>query len=323
MDIATERLTPLWSGLEGARAELINLSENHTFRLDLAQGGKRILRVHRPGYQDRRAIDSELEWIGALKADRQIPVPQALEGRDGRYVQRIDPGDGDGPRHAVLFAFENGIEPDEHFAGPPDLFEILGSMAAHAHAHARVWTVPRQFIRPQWTVQTMLEPDGLWGDWRQAPNVTSSVRDTLEQAQQKLTQRFSAFGQANDRFGLIHADMRLANLLVDGQDVRLLDFDDCGFGWFIYDFAAAISFYEDSPRVPQWRQSWCAGYQKIAPLPAIWQEMIDPAILLRRMLLLAWIGSHAEAPLPQSLAPHFAAGTAQLARRFLEDDPLS
>jgi hypothetical protein len=40
--------------------------------------------------------------------------------------------------------------------------------------------------------------------------------------------------------------------------------------------------------------------------------------MMRRMALLAWIGSHIEAPEPQELAPHFAADTARLARDWLE-----
>ena len=45
---------------------------------------------------------------------------------------------------------------------------------------------------------------------------------------------------------------------------------------------------------------------------------IDTFIMLRRMALLAWIGSHIEAPEPQELAPGFAATTAQLGQTFLD-----
>ena len=46
----------------------------------------------------------------------------------------------------------------------------------------------------------------------------------------------------------MHADIRLANLLVDGEHVRVIDFDDCGWSWFMYDFATTVSFIEDHPR---------------------------------------------------------------------------
>ena len=45
---------------------------------------------------------------------------------------------------------------------------------------------------------------------------------------------------------------------------------------------------------------------------------IDSFIMLRRMALLAWIGSHADTDLARSQAPHFASGTARLAADYLE-----
>ena len=68
-----------------------------------------------------------------------------------------------------------------------------------------------------------------------------------------------AYGQSAERFGLVHADIRLANLLVDDGHVRVIDFDDCGFAWFMYDFATTVSFMEDHPRVPELRDGVARG----------------------------------------------------------------
>ena len=46
----------LWQGLEGAQLELINHTENATFLAILPDQTKRILRVHRPGYNTLEAI---------------------------------------------------------------------------------------------------------------------------------------------------------------------------------------------------------------------------------------------------------------------------
>ena len=54
--------------------------------------------------------------------------------------------------------------------------------------------------------------------------------------------------------------MRLANLLVDQNGIRVIDFDDCGYGWFMYDFAATISFIEDDPRILEFKSAWLEGY---------------------------------------------------------------
>lgn len=310
-------LTPAlthWRETASGRPVLINLSENHTFRIDGADGARHILRVHRPGYQSRAAIRSELEWLEALRRDTGMPVPRPLPGRDGDLVQQIDSSVG--PRFAVLFAFEPGREPQ-----PDDdldhLFGTIGGFAATAHLHAMRFAPSAAFTRQSWSAGAILDPTGRWGDWRQAPHVEGKVARQLDSLDARLRDDLAAYGQGPDRFGLIHADMRLANLLVDGERVTLIDFDDAGLCWFMYDFAAAISFHEEHPHAGQWRQAWLDGYQRIRPLADADRRAIDTMILLRRMALLAWIGSHAETDLAQSVAPQFAAGTVRLAEAYL------
>jgi len=301
----------LWAETEGGSASLINLSENHTFRIDLPDRRRYVLRVHRPGYQSARAIESELEWVAALRAEGLLPVPLPIAGRDGRLLQRIG-----GDRHAVLFAWEGGSEPSpEDDLG--DLFEVLGRFAALAHEQAMRFAGSPGFTRQRWDIGAILDADGVWGDWRRAPHVEGAIAETLAAVDLRLRADLAAYGEGRERFGLIHADMRLANLLVDGDRVTLIDFDDCGFGWFMYDFAAAISFHEADPQAPTLRRRWLAGYGRVRALSGADVAIIDAMVLLRRMALLAWIGSHGETELARSHAGDFAAVTAELARGYL------
>ena len=112
--------------------------------------------------------------------------------------------------------------------------------------------------------------------------------------------------------------MRLANLLIDDNGTRLIDFDDCGFGWFLYDFAAAISFMEDDPRIPNLKSNWLQGYRKIRAISENDENEIETFIMLRRMALLAWVGSHIETPEASSLAPDFSKITVQIAENYLK-----
>jgi Ser/Thr protein kinase RdoA (MazF antagonist) len=297
----------LWRETENGRATLINLSENHSFRVD-APTGTTILRLHRPGYQTAASIGSELAWLEALGRDTDLPVVRPLAGRDGRLVQQM------GDRRAVLFAFEQGREPT---TGSKALFRTLGIFAATTHNHAVRWTPPNDFIRPTWSAANMLDPTGLWGDWRLAPGV-SEDSGALEAVDSSLRVMLADYGTGADRFGLIHADMRLANLLVDGPRTVLLDFDDCGFGWFMYDLASALSFIERSPDLPALQQAWLEGYTTVRELSEADIAIIPAMILLRRMVLLAWIGTHGETELAQSHAPRFAADTVTLAEAWLD-----
>ncbi|KKB10280.1 hypothetical protein VE26_04970 [Devosia chinhatensis] len=305
----------LWPELTGAVPRLINYSENHTFLLAAPGGAAYTLRVHRPDYQDSASIDSELAWLGALHRDTDLPVPLAVPGRDGRLIQQVTTHDGLS-RHAVLFRFIEGAEPS-----PSDdlvgLFGVLGEYAARLHAHAADWTRPSGFMRQAWNAKSILDANGLWGDWRVAPGVTPAIRIILDRSSDQLQARLGRYGMAPNRYGLIHADMRLGNILVDGSRVSLIDFDDCGLCWFTYDFAAAISFYETSKTVPELKAAWLDQYCAHRALDPQDIAEIDSMILLRRMALLAWIGSHAETDLAQTHQAGFAEGTADLAERYL------
>jgi Ser/Thr protein kinase RdoA (MazF antagonist) len=308
---------PLWDVPDGAVARLINVSENATYLVEAPGGYKAVMRVHRENYHSRRAIECELAWLDALGADGVVTTPGYYIAKDGHPIQecRID-GLPD-PRFVDLFHFVEGSAPDETgdmTAG----YEELGAIAANCHGHAMTWSKPAPFERLTWDVDTVFGPTPTWGDWRDAPEVTPDVRAVLEQVEATIRTRLAAFGKAPDRFNLIHADMRLANLLIDENGTRLIDFDDCGHGWFMYDFAASISFIEDDPRIPDLRAAWLKGYRSIRSLSAADEAEIDTFIMLRRMALLAWIGSHIEAPEPQELAPGFAATTARLGQAFLD-----
>lgn len=304
-----------WSQLEGATPRLINHSENHTFAYRTHDRDRFTLRIHRPNYQNIRSIESELHWLEALRRDTDLPIPEPVPGRDGALLQDLQMPDGT-RRHGVLFRFIEGQEPSPT-SNLVDLFGVLGRYAATLHRHAIGWERPAGFERQAWSAATILDADGLWGDWRMAPGVTRPVRLMLDRLDAALWRRLAEYGQAPGRYGLIHADMRLGNLLVDGNRVSLIDFDDCGFCWFGYDFAAAISFHETHQAVPALRASWLESYRTIRPLDTEDEAALDALVMLRRMALLAWIGSHAETGLAQTHVQGFAEGTADLAERFL------
>ncbi|MCY3770055.1 MAG: phosphotransferase [Gammaproteobacteria bacterium] len=313
-NLANQSLS-LWEVPDDASARLINVSENATY---LVEGShwKSILRIHRENYHSHRAIECELEWSKALTSEGRVITPDFYTGRNGDPIQSGVVEGLPSPRYMVMFHFVEGQQPDEG----QDLvrpFEELGQIAAITHLHSIQWHRPKPFERLVWNLDTVFGAHPTWGNWRDGPNVTPEIRKVLEQVENTVTARLTDFGAAPGRYGLIHADMRLANLLIDGTGTRLIDFDDCGLGWYLYDFAASISFMEDSAQVPALKESWVRGYRRIRALPEEDVREIDTFIMLRRLALLAWIGSHIEAPEPRELAPHFARVSAELGSAYL------
>jgi Ser/Thr protein kinase RdoA (MazF antagonist) len=141
--------------------------------------------------------------------------------------------------------------------------------------------------------------------------------DMLSRAAALMSERLGRYGQGQDRFGLIHADVRLANLLADGDDIQVIDFDDCGFGWFMFDLGTAVSFIEHDPRVPELCDAWVRGYRRVLPLPEADVAEIPTFVLLRRLQLVAWVGSHRFADAALELGADFTQGACDIAERYL------
>lgn len=308
---------PRWGLGEGTGLRLLTISENATFLAqDPADGREVVFRVHRPGYHSRAEIASELAWITALGAEGLVATLSPLPQRDGALIADIH--DGEAARHAVAFAKLPGREPAEG-EDLPRWYRELGAINARLHDHARRWPRPPGFTRKRWDYDAMLGSVKLWGDWRAGLGLDAAGRAVLERTDAVLRAWLDAYGTGPDRFGLVHADMRLANLLVDGDTLSVIDFDDCGFSWFLYDFAAAISFYEHEPYIPALQAAWIEGYRSVAPLSDEDCAILPVFIMLRRMLLTAWIASHAETPTAQALGEGYTHGTVMLARRFLAE----
>jgi Ser/Thr protein kinase RdoA (MazF antagonist) len=111
--------------------------------------------------------------------------------------------------------------------------------------------------------------------------------------------------------------MRLANLLRDGDRFSVIDFDDCGFGWYMYDLAAALSFVEHEPVVPALVAAWLEGYHSLATPVADDLVEIPTFVMLRRMLLLAWVASHRDTETARRVGGHFTTDTLVLAEDYL------
>ena len=230
---------------------LINHSENMTYRVDaLPSGRKWALRVHREGYHTRNGIASELAWMNALREEAGVPTPIAVRGRDGALIHSVGAAGLPRPRNCVLFEWLAGAEPEES-GSLTDMFEELGEISGRIHRHSKAWRRPADFERLTWDYDTALGARPHWGRWQDGMGLDRERVALLERVSATIRRRLDRYGKDPARYGVIHGDLRLANLLVDENGTRVIDFDDCGWGWYMYDYGTTLSFIEDRPDVPE------------------------------------------------------------------------
>ena len=305
-----------WALPHAVTATLINVSENATFRIDDPASSRQwALRVHRVGYHSPQAIRSELAWAVALRSSGAAVTPNPLPGIDGDLIQSLVRSGLAQPRTVVLFDWETGHEPPE---SDLDGFGMLGETAARMHEQVAGWQRPERFERHTWDFSTSLGDRPHWGRWRDGMGLTPAIEAVFAEAVSLIQRRLERFGMGPGRFGLVHGDMRLANLLLDGRQVKVIDFDDCGFSWFLYDCATTVSFFEHKPEVPRLLQAWVEGYRRIRPLAPEDEAEIPTFVMLRRLLLVAWIGSNNETDLARSMGVQYTHDTVALCQTYLK-----
>jgi len=303
-------------GLTDSRIQLIQHGENTTFRVDVPTMGsdsasdaytanRFLLRVHRPGYQTVNTLASELEWLAALRRDADLPVPEPIPARSGALLVTAEVLGVPEPRVCSLLRWMRGRKAVSVVR--PEHFTALGKLLAGLHAHVSRWTPPLSFSRRHW------DWDGLFGEnagfnlsaekvWSLVPG---PYADEFEVVASRMRNLMKVWGKSSDRFGLIHADLFLGgdgNVLFSGGEARAIDFDDCGFGYWVYDFATALSHWQLDDRWPTFRDALLTGYAVVRPLPERQLAQLGLFMAARQVSEILWAIDMAQ------INPRFAKG---------------
>ncbi len=298
---------------------LLQVSENITYLIkNRSSAEKYIMRISRPGYHTIEELYAELEWLSEIKKYTPIIVADPIKGLDGDEVQLISEKEGGKTYISMMFEFLEGSAPDESDENNlVSEFRQLGETTAYLHRQAKMWNGAGKLNRFSWDFDSMIGDGPRWGSWRDAADLTPEYADILEKAVAVIKKRLEKYGRNSETFGLIHADLRLANLLVEDKTIKVIDFDDCGFGWFMHDLASAVSFIEHKPVTESLVKAWLEGYSKVGAITERDMKEIDTFIMQRRLQLLSWIASHYDSDPVKELSIGFTKGTVELAEKYL------
>lgn len=297
-----------------AAAELVRYGENTTYRV--SDGSHLLaLRFARPGYQSRASIESEIAWMAALRA-YGIDTPKVVAGRNGENVQEVLLPAG-GVRSVVAFEWVAGDPLPEVQALDP--WRRLGQIMAEVHEQSRSWSPPPGFTRPAWDLDALVGDSPRWGTPVPEGVWSESDRRAILAARDAVRERLRRLGSGQLRFGLIHADLGFENVLVqpDGTTV-LIDFDDCGPSWYLYELASVLYPLEGTSGFHARRDALIAGYREGRLLAEEEVAELPTFLMCRRLATLGWTFSRSDTAHAQRQRPRRLATTPGAARRFVE-----
>jgi len=124
----------------------------------------------------------------------------------------------------------------------------------------------------------------------------SPLSDYLETSSDSVEREriFRRIGERPDNFSLIHADLHPENIVCNGEDLSLIDFDDSAYGWHMYDIASALIEDRLAPGFGALREALLEGYREHRPLEGRDVDMLSAFLLIRGMAIIGWFHQRPE-----------------------------
>lgn len=330
LGVLAQAIGPLMAqwGLQAREVRLVKARENAVFRVVDMAGRAYALRCHRQGYHDHAALRSELAWMAAL-AQAGVQVPTLVPTRSGQPFASLVPGRAGPPWTVSLFEWiegralgtsETGLRD-----GPQDLqacYVRVGAAMARLHVQASGWTPPPGFRRHHWDAEALVGEQPLWGRFWEFGGLSRSQRALLLAAREAVRLGLRALSAGPEPAlprSLIHADLVPENILVtpDGG-LRIIDFDDAGFGWQLFDLATALYFIQDGPHHDQAREALLRGYRDHHALPEASLRHLPLFMTARGFTYLGWVHTRAQGPEHLEIAPRLVQLACRQAQALLD-----
>jgi Ser/Thr protein kinase RdoA (MazF antagonist) len=299
----------------------IKVRENAVFRIDLAGGARAVLRVHRSGYHSDGELDSEFVWMRALE-EAGIAVPRAIRSRHGRDFETVDIA-GSGARQIDVFEWiegrqlgtvESGVGADG--AEIAEQYHTIGRIAARMHNHTAGWQHPVGFRRHSWDAEGLVGEPPFWGRLWELAALSPGQRSLLLRARAEFADELAAYGTSPDRYGLIHADLVPENLLVVGKRVQVIDFDDAGFGWHLFELATSLYFLTGDAMYPTAREALIRGYRSERELRDEALERLPLFLAVRGTTYLGWVHTRQGSETARELTPFLVERACAVAEEY-------
>ena len=167
-------------------------------------------------------------------------------------------------------------------------FERLGAVTAAMHNQATGWTVPDGFTRHHLDTDGLMGDRPFWGPFWQHTLLSPAESRLLIETRDRIRVALARYGRDPRTYSLIHADMHPNNVLVNGTGLTVIDFDDTGFGWHLYDIAVALVHQRRTAAYPGIEAAFMRGYRRLRALSDEDLALLPMFHLMRGMVQIGW-----------------------------------
>lgn len=321
LDIA-ERALQGW-GLQSRQLRILGQGGHVVIKVEADDGGVYVLRLCPAARVNASWLRSELQWLSAIRRHTDLlapnPLPALKDGREQLILEllhdRLPP-----PQkvYAALFQFIHGETRSARELQPDDVYRV-GEYLGLLHTEAQ-FKPPPDFERPR------LDWAGLFGDASPYAAPAESAwpviaqRDIVGRVARQLRRPLAELSERGDALGLIHGDLLAKNIIFRGNSIAALDFEYCGWGYFLYDLAPLLwQLKGDRPNdYAALEDAFWRGYAAIRPAAESDRGFLAPFIAARQAASIRWLMANYHNPPIRAIAPKLIAERCEELKVFLE-----
>jgi Ser/Thr protein kinase RdoA (MazF antagonist) len=309
---------PAWRLPPDSSMELLAERENAVFVVTAGDGKRFVLRVHRAGYHSDAQLRSQVAWARALQRDGVVRTAEVIDTAGGEPFAVVSHPYVPEKRQVSLLRWADGTMLSELGGGAEQEFELIGGLMAKLHTQAAEWKPPAGFDLLMWDTDGLVGDDPVWGRFWEAEGLSADDRALMMSFRQRARRELEEFGTAADRFGLIHCDFLAENMLVEGDSITLLDFDDAGYGWHLFDIATALAMATLREDYDALREALFAGYRRHRQLPEDHLARLPLFLALRASTYVAWMHTRSHTQFAKDVGGFIREAAVDTIRRYLE-----
>ncbi len=317
-------------GLAGARLTLLGQAVNAVFRVDAPSapgtGPRRrfVLRIYRPasggyvGAHDTPSIVSELVWVRTLRHDAGLVVPDPIPADDGALMAEASRVEDTEAWRCVLSAWV----PGRRFSAglTPARLERVGRFMGRMHRHAAAFVPPPGFTRPRWDWERLFGAASVLGPANRDRVFDAADLDVFAALARQSDGVMRALGEGPQALEMIHSDLHQGNYLFEGQNVHAIDFDECGFGHYLFDMAVTLFALRRREDYAPLRAAFLQGYRGEHALTERDEQYLETFLAIRVVDFVNWIMSW-PSPDDQPWGRAYLAHSVTMIRAFLDGKP--
>lgn len=301
-----------------AEMALVTERENAVFRVE-ARDGVYAVRVHRAGYHTDAELRSHAAWARALAEEGVVATAATVPTIRGDVLAHAWHPDVPEPRQVTVLRWVEGSRLADSDTPEPEQYLHIGALMAALHEHASRWAAPPWFEVLRWDIDGLLGENPTWGPFWDSELVDDEGRQLLQRFREHARHHLQDLGTGPDRFGLVHGDFLPENLLIGPDEtITLLDFDDAGYGWFMFDVATALVVPSMGSQAATTLEQFVQGYRSIRPLPEEDLSDLPLFLALRGATYVGWMHTRAHTQFAQDMGEMVAAATVEAVREVLE-----